>query len=129
MAKGKETVKAIQEAITRLEAERARIDGRIEGLREAMRIQSSTPLPAEPEVRRRARRGDLNKTVLEMATKMGAVGLTADECVDLARKENGTTLNRSSVSSLLSRLKQDSILFFDGERYRLAKFRGPRQAA
>lgn len=128
MSKGKEAMKAIQDAIAKLEAERARIDGRIEGLRDAMRLQAGSSAPAEAEVRSRVRRGSLHTTVLEIISNAGEAGVTADDCVREAGRM-GITLIRSSVSSLLSRLKNDNVLFFDGERYRLVKFKGVRSIA
>ncbi len=132
MARG-QTMKAIQDAITRLEAERAaynaRIDGRIEGLREALQLQPGAPaVVIQAEVQKRTRRGDLKETVLSLAGEVADNGMTVEECVALA-KRRGVDLKIASVSSLLSRLKYDGILFFDGQRYRLKQFAGPRNAA
>jgi hypothetical protein len=127
-------MKAIDEAIARLENERAafnaRIDGRIEGLREAQRLQSGTPLPTEILVqpRVRSRRGDLKETVLSLAQEAAEKGLTTESCV-AAAKARGVDLIQASVSSLLSRLKNDGVMFFDGQVYRLKQYAGPRQAA
>lgn len=132
MARG-QTLKAIQEAIARLEAERiafnSRIDGRIEGLREALQIQGgSPPVVVQAEERKRTRRGNLKETVLALAEEVAAQGMNAEECISLA-KAKGIDLVPGSVSSLLSRLKTDGVLFFDGQRYRLRSYAGPRQAA
>jgi hypothetical protein len=123
-------MKAIEEAIARLEAERARIDGKIEGLREAIRLQAGggNNIPEASE-RKRARRGNLKESVLDLAKTVGDRGLTADECVTMARETKGIELVPASVSSLLSRLKNDGVVFFDGERYRLKQYAGPRNAA
>jgi len=131
MARG-QTMKAIEEAIARLETERAnfnsRIDGKIEGLREALRLGGGAPTAPEPETRKRTRRGNLKETVLSLAEEVADSGLTAERCVALA-KSKGIDLVHGSVSSLLSRLKTDGIMFFDGQVYRLKKYAGPRQAA
>jgi len=133
MARG-QTMKAIEAAIARLEGERTtinlRIDGRIEGLLEALRLQGGAPC-AEPEesIPKRTRRGDLKGAVLELAERVGDKGLTAEECVTMAQDIRGIKLRLGSVSSQLSRLKNDNIMFFDGQRYRLKQFAGPRQAA
>ncbi len=123
-------MKAIQEAIGRLEIERdsynLRIDGKIEGLREALRLQSGGASHVTDSGR--ARRGALKDMVLQVAQEVGRNGMTADECVELAKRK-GVALKLGSVSSLLSRLKQDDVIFFDGERYRLKQFAGPKQAA
>lgn len=132
MARG-QTMKAIEEAIIRLETEKAafnaRIDGRIEGLREALRLQGGGPTTAPiPATRGRARRGNLKETVLSLAEEVADRGLTADGCIAMA-KERGIDLVPGSVSSLLSRLKNDGIMFFDGQVYRLKQYAGPREAA
>jgi hypothetical protein len=126
-------MKAIEAAIQRLEREKAefnaKIDGKIEGLREALRIQAGDPsAQMEEAVRRRTRRGNLKQTVIDLLTEVGDKGLNAESCVPLA-KSKGVDLLQGSVSSLLSRLKNDDIVFFDGSRYRLKKFAGPRHAA
>ncbi len=133
MARG-QAMKAIYEAIARLEGEKsafvARIDGKIEGLREAIRLQGGATVTSvvDASVRSRARRGSLKETVLSLAEEVGDKGLTTETCVAMA-KTKGTDLVLGSVSSLLSRLKNDGILFFDGHVYRLKQYAGPRQAA
>jgi len=133
-------MKAIEDAIARLEAERtlvnARIDAKIEAFREAILMQdgsppTETPSPAPQHTRapiRRQRRGNLKQTVLDLAKEAGDRGLTTERCLTMA-KDRGIDLLRDSVSSLLSRLKSDDILFFDGQVYRLKQYAGPRQAA
>jgi hypothetical protein len=130
MAKG-QNMRAIQEAIARLEVERttfnARIDGRIEGLREALRIQSGA-MPDASSVLRKARRGDLKDAIHDILVKAGDRGVTAEECVEYAKIERRLELNQASVSSTLSRLKNDGVAFFDGQRYRLKEYAGPKAA-
>lgn len=132
MARGQK-MRAIEDAIARLQAERAafnsRIDGRIEGLREALQLQhgpQSASVHAEKPTRER--RGNLKETVLSLAQEVAGNGMSAEECVILAERK-GIKLVRGSVSSLLSRLKADGVLFFDGQRYRLKEYAGPRPAA
>jgi hypothetical protein len=122
-------MKAIYDSIARLEAERARIDGHIAGLREALRLHSGeSQEPVEAEPRKRQRRGSLKETVLSLLEEVGDKGLTTEQCITIA-KSKGIELVPGSVSSLLSRLKTDDILFFDGQVYRLKRYAGPRQAA
>ncbi|WP_127595445.1 hypothetical protein [Nitratireductor alexandrii] len=59
--------------------------------------------------------------VLDLLRDVGTRGLNAQTAVDLANKR-GITLDRASVSSLLSRLKKDDIVVFDNEVYRLREF-------
>jgi len=121
-------MKAIEDAIAKLENDRARIDGQIEGLKQALKLSSGLVVAQEFAVQRRTRRGNLKETVLDLMEEAAERGLTTDECVQKA-KEKDISLVPSSVSSLLSRLKSDGLLFFDGSRYRLKQYAGPKQAA
>lgn len=56
------------------------------------------------------------KTVLTMVTSADRAGVTATEIIEQAAAK-GKKLNPNSVSSLLSKLKADGILVFDGLRY------------
>lgn len=107
-----------------MEAIRARID-EVEGL---IRAMGGDP-PPEAQVLRKPRRGDLKDVVLSLYDEAAETGLSAAECVSVAQKSRGVTLQPASVSSLLSRLKADDVLMYDGERYRLKRFSGPRSAA
>jgi hypothetical protein len=70
----------------------------------------------------------LKEIILDLYGEAGEAGLTTTECVQAAAKR-GVTLQPPSVSSTLSRFKGDGVLMYDGERYRLKKFAGPRSAA
>ena len=59
--------------------------------------------------------------VLDLLEDVGTTGLNASTAVNLA-EARGMELERASVSSLLSRLKSDGIVEFDGSMYRLPKF-------
>lgn len=69
----------------------------------------------------RAAKGSVKNTVLDLLEDAGRRGVNAATAVDLA-KAKGITLERGSVSSLLSRLKTDGIVNHDGNVYRLKKF-------
>ena len=107
-----------------VEAARARLD-EVENL---IRLISGE-LPTSPVVQSeaRAKRGDLKSLVLGLYDIAGESGLSSHGCV-AAAKERGVELQPASVSSLLSRLKSDGVLFYDGERYRLKQYAGPRPA-
>jgi CRP-like cAMP-binding protein len=62
------------------------------------------------------RRRHVKATVMELISASGQTGVTAAEIVEQARSR-GRELDRPSVSSLLSKLKADGVLTFDGERY------------
>lgn len=105
------------------EAAKARLE-EVEGL-----IRRSKGEPATPEREpSKPRRGGLKETVIDLYQEAGEAGLTTNGCV-LAAREKGIKLQPPSVSSTLSRLKADGVLMYDGERYRLKKFAGPRSTA
>lgn len=109
---------------TELEATRARLD-EIESLIKALGGETS-PSSVTPEAR--TRRGDLKTLVLNLYEEAGETGLSSAACV-AAAKAKGIEIQPASVSSLLSRLKADGVLFYDGERYRLKKYAGPRPSS
>lgn len=122
-------MKAIEDEIARLRAERDALSNRIQGLESALRLVNGEMADLRVPPRERQRRGNVKTTVLDIVTKAGDAGITVTQCVESAAKNYGAILDRGSVSSLLSRLKKDDVLFYDGERYRLKQFAGPRQAA
>jgi hypothetical protein len=70
----------------------------------------------EPASEPQRRRRHVKTTVMELIAGSGQTGVTAAEIVEQARSR-GRELDRPSVSSLLSKLKADGVLTFDGERY------------
>lgn len=107
---------------TELEAVRARLD-EVESL---IRMMSGSP---PPEAAARPKRGDLKDIILSLYEEAAEAGLSATECVAAASTKRGVLLQPASVSSALSRFKSEGVLMYDGERYRLRKFAGPRSAA
>ncbi|WP_333830599.1 hypothetical protein [Pararhodobacter sp.] len=67
----------------------------------------------------RAPKGSVKTTVLELLEEVGAMGLNATAAVDLAEAK-GIHLERGSVSSLLSRLKNDGVVSYNNDVYRLS---------
>ena len=123
-------MKAIEDEVARLRAQRDALNGKIDGLETALRMMKRQPgEDLRVPVAERQRRGDVKNTVLEAVTASMDRGITVNECLSMADLEHGIKLDRASVSSLLSRLKRDDVLFYDGDRYRLKKYAGPRQAA
>ncbi len=59
--------------------------------------------------------------VLDLLREVGTTGLNAATAVAMANIR-GITLGRNSVSSMLSRLKRDGVVVYDGEKYRLREF-------
>ena len=62
------------------------------------------------------RRRNVKATTMDLIVEAGSSGITAPEVVERAAAK-GHDLHAGSVSSLLSRLKKEGTLTFDGERY------------
>jgi hypothetical protein len=103
----------IEAELAELDARRDELKTKIEGLDFAILTLNDG---VAPDGERRSQRGVKN-TILEIVNAAGAAGVTTTEVIDRA-KAKGRELNESSVSSLLSRLKSDKVLSFDGDRYR-----------
>lgn len=106
------------------EAAKARLET-IEGL---IRQMSGEAVP-DVVIDVRPRRGGLKEIILELCEEAGEAGLSTAEVVTIAKEKRGITLQPPSVSSTFSRFKADGVLMYDGQRYRLKKFAGPRSAA
>lgn len=72
-------------------------------------------------LKKRAPRSNVKNLVLNLLEEAGEAGLVATSAVEMAEKR-GEHLERGTVSSLLSRLKHDQIVRYDGNAYRLSKF-------
>lgn len=106
------------------------IRSRLDGIRRDIeKLQAQETLLLEmldetPEPKSsRAAKGSVKTTVLDLLEVVGRRGLNAATAVELA-KSSGTDLERGSVSSLLSRLKTDGVVVYDGSSYRLTKYTG-----
>jgi hypothetical protein len=97
--------------------QRDALENEIKGLERAISLVSG----AEPlaSTKPGGKRTDLKGVVLGLLQEVGTSGLNAAIAVELANRR-GVTLNQNSVSALLSRLKADGVLSYDGDRYRLA---------
>lgn len=95
------------------------IENRILGLERAIALigDDASTIASVQHGRRTATKG----IVLDLLRDVGTTGLNAITAVDLA-SQRGVTLDRASISSLLSRLKKDDVVAYDGERYRLKEF-------
>ena len=103
----------------RLLKEREAIDNQIAGLERAISLIANDSGDGQPSGR--SKRVSIKATVLDLLEEVGTTGLNAAVAVDLANRR-GISLDRGSVSSLLSRLKAEEIVAFDGDKYRVMKF-------
>ena len=105
--------------ISQRERELDALRNRLKGIDAAIAALSGNDTPPEPQ---RRNRRNVKQTAMELILEAGPAGVTAHEIVDRAAVL-GRQFDRPSVSSLLSRLKREGILSFDGERYRPATSR------
>ena len=61
--------------------------------------------------------------VLDLLSELGTLGVNAATAVEIGERR-GVHLDRQSVSSLLSRLKNEGVVVYEGERYKLPRFAG-----
>jgi len=66
-------------------------------------------------------RANVKQTVLDLLQQQGTEGLNAATAVELAAKRN-EVIHQPTVSSLLSRFKNDGVAVYDGKVYRLKQF-------
>jgi hypothetical protein len=81
----------------------------------------------QPQVAATRRNRNVKQTVMDLIVDAGQKGITAIEVVERAAIV-GRQLDRPSVSSLLSRLKREGVLSFNGERYFPVSSRGVESA-
>lgn len=77
--------------------------------------------PAVVEFSGRRRRSNVKGMLLDMLKEVGPGGLNAAKAVEIS-EQRGEPLERNTVSSLLSRLKADGVVTYDGTFYRLTEF-------
>jgi hypothetical protein len=104
-----------QQSIQILQAEAALLQSMID----EAHGRSSVPAP-----RTRAGRSNVKDAVLSLLQEVGVDGLNAALAVEKAHAK-ALTLDRGTVSSLLSRLKNEGVLAYDGRLYRLKEFATP----
>lgn len=98
--------------ISQRERELEGLRNKLKGIDASIAAMGGADILPDPRRRRRNVKG----TVMDLIVEAGRAGVTANEIVDRAAAA-GRQLDRPSVSSLLSRLKREGVLSFDGERY------------
>jgi hypothetical protein len=93
---------------------------KVAGLEMAIALFDEEGVPAPVSERRRS---GIKDTVLDLLNEVGTTGLNAAIAVEIANRR-GIHLDRQSVSSLLSRLKTDGAIVYEGQRYKLKQFAG-----
>jgi hypothetical protein len=118
MRRNRENMQKLTELRDRLTADIGRHQASIEALRNQLLgiDQAIKTLGGDAVGGGSSRRTNVKRTVMEIVHDAGTMGVTAVEVVGRAQVL-GRTLDKASVSSLLSRLKREGTLTFNGERY------------
>jgi hypothetical protein len=121
MKRAGKKMKVIDDDIARIDAEIARLQVLREGLVRAKFLMSggATPPPSTPEARKRS--PNIKPLILDYMRSVEAKGATSLE-VSAVIKERVPTVAKDTVGSVLSRLKADGALAYDGERYYDARY-------
>ncbi|MEI9890372.1 MAG: hypothetical protein WDN45_06915 [Caulobacteraceae bacterium] len=114
-------MKALIDQRAKLVAEMEALKNKIAGLDLAISLIQKGPLPAKGDLQPISRRSGVKGFVLDLLKERGGLGLNAAIAVEIAGRR-GVLMDRGSVSSLLSRLKQEDIVAYDDNVYRLKEF-------
>jgi hypothetical protein len=110
-------MKRLDEEIARIDAEILRMQSERAGLLRAKSLLSTDEEPTIP----RKRSPNIKPLILEIMEKASTSGETSTE-VDRKVRARVPSVADATVGSVLSRLKADKALVFDGERYYDARF-------
>jgi hypothetical protein len=120
MATGKAKMKVLEDQRDALLNEIEALRNKVAGLEMAMALLSGDSTTDE-KGKKNSGKINVTATLLDLLKQAGTTGLNAQTAVEIAQAR-GIELEKSSVSSLLSRLKREGTLVYDGERYRLKEF-------
>jgi hypothetical protein len=112
MTTAREQMRMIDEKIERIKGEIARLNAQLEVLLELKADANGEPPPSAP----RKRSPKIKPLVLDIMSRAGFAGATTAD-VDREVREKVPTVAKDTVGSILSRLKADGALTYDGERY------------
>ncbi len=123
MARGP-TMKSLQERLDSIMRELDRAMREVEKIKaqEALIRDMIREANGESSVKSRAPRSNVKQAVLDLLEKVGSAGLNASMAVDMAASE-GLALERGTVSSLLSRMKNEGVVIYENGLYRLSTYR------
>lgn len=112
---------SLQERLNTIQAELHKVLREVDKIKaqEALILDMIREAKGEPKSKLRAPRSNVKQTVLEILEEAGVAGVNAAFVVEHAAR-NGISLERGTVSSLLSRFKSDGTVTYDGSVYRLA---------
>lgn len=114
MRKGQQ-MKSLDEEIARIDAEIARLRERRAAFVDALAMVSGVA-PTAPPLSPRRRAANVKPIILDIMWQAGSGGATSATVAELVR-EKVPAVAKDTVGSVLSRLKADGALIYDGERY------------
>lgn len=118
-AKASANVKTLIEERDRLLREMDALKNKIAGLELAISlIQKGGEQASMGQL---VKHGGTKATLLELLREVGTTGLTSTSAVEMAARR-GIKLERGTAASTLSRMKAETIVVYDNERYRLPEF-------
>lgn len=124
MSTARENMKILIDQRDKLLAEMEAMKHKIEGLNLAISLIDGGEAGLKPV----SRRSGVKSYILDLLKEVGADGLNAQKAVEMAA-QRGHKVDRASVSSLLSRFKQEGTIAYDGTMYRLKEFNQGNEAA
>ena len=124
MTTAREQMNNMKGKLATIRAEISRLQAQEEVLVELIGQDNGEP----PPNRSRKRSANIKPLVLDLMHRAGFTGATSAE-VDKAVRERVPTVAKDTVGSVLSRLKSDGALTYDGERYYEKQFTPPKQPA
>ncbi len=114
MANAREQMKALEAKLERIEAEIYRLQAARQALVE-LRAEINGEV-MEVTSKPRTRSPSVKPVVLDVMAEAGAMGATTQE-VEARVRAAVPTVAKDTVASVLSRLKSDGALVYEGERY------------
>lgn len=100
----------------RLKAQIEALQNQLKGLEMAITAMNGDEKTQADTAVSRPRAKNVKETVLTLVQNAGADGITVNGVLDAA-KDSGVYLERGTVSSLLSRMKRESVLDMNDGRY------------
>jgi hypothetical protein len=111
-------MKPIDDEIARTDSEIARLQAIREGL---ILAKAALNGELEPKVEVKKRSANVKPLILDIMSVAGRTGSTSSQVFSAVR-ESAPNVSKETVGSVLSRLKSDGALSFDGERYYDTRF-------
>lgn len=125
MATARENMKVLHDELARLTRQIEELLAEKRALERVLSLMNGDTFKAEalklaPDLPRK-RTPNVKILILELMELAGSAGMTSHDVINAAA-ERGQELSRDTVSSVLSRLKKDNALKYDGSKYYDARY-------